>query len=60
MTADGRKIAGTRAVFLNVVIHLQVKHPVRLHQAPFAALVKYVYIYIENVFFNTFQLVSRM
>ena len=43
-TAAGRKIAGTRAVSLNVVIHLRVKRPARLRQAPFAALVKYVYL----------------
>lgn len=44
MTADGKKIAGTRAAFLNAVIHRQVKHPARLLQAPFVALVKYVYV----------------
>lgn len=43
-TAAGRKIAGTRAVSLNVVTHLRVKRPARLRQAPFAALVKYVYL----------------
>lgn len=57
MTAGGKKIAGTRAVFLNVAIHLRVKHPVRLHQAPFAALVKYVYA--GDVLRSIFQLSFR-
>lgn len=61
MTADGKKIAGTRAAFLNVVIHRQVKHPARLRQAPFVALAKYVYMFFYHYYFFFFLLlVSRI
>lgn len=41
-TADGKKIAGTRVVFPNVVIRRQARHPVHSHRVPFVVLAKYV------------------
>lgn len=41
-TVDGKKIAGIRVVFPNVVIRQQARHPVHSHQVPFVVLVKYV------------------
>lgn len=54
-TVDGKKIAGIRVVFPNVVIRQQARHPVHSHRVPFVVLVKYVNAGYDDILQHTFQ-----